>query len=50
LAVGQFGPHAITTGLNSIYEGITICYPQIISATPAGEYGSLEVIGTSSGG
>jgi len=36
--------------LNSIYEGITICYPQVTSATPADNLGSLEIVGTGSGG
>ncbi|KAL4450790.1 hypothetical protein ABPG74_011632 [Tetrahymena malaccensis] len=44
----QFGPHLITTGINNLHEGITICYPQVLSNTPKDNFGHLNIIGLSS--
>ena len=46
----EFSPHPITTGLNQIYEGATICYPSVISMTRANDFGDLKVIGRGSDG
>ncbi|KAL4482920.1 hypothetical protein ABPG74_018946 [Tetrahymena malaccensis] len=44
----EFGFHMLTIGLETLYEGDTICAPQIISNTNSKNYGELEIIGTSS--
>ncbi|KAL4469878.1 hypothetical protein ABPG72_011099 [Tetrahymena utriculariae] len=44
----EFTNHLITTGLNNIYEGNSICYPEIVSNTPKDIFGNLNIIGVSS--
>jgi len=39
---GKFGPHTLTTGIITLYEGSTICYPNML--------GPLKVLGTSTDG